>query len=171
MYNKPVTEGQGKIPGTRATMVKSVEGCISLAGSARRSGARNDCSKQCCKNMSYIINAKARSVCSAHCLIANIYSSGLIDFSRAVAVILSKVAALPLASRIQSTFTFRFDACEIRLGTSAGRANGCGGSNECNFQGEEVSLRFVTGFMEWLNLAVNISFFFFFYSNEMILER
>lgn len=86
---------------------------------------------------------------------------GLIDFSRAVAVILSKVAALPLASRIQSTFTFRFDACEIRLGTSAGRADG-GGSNECYFQGsEKVSPRFVTGFMEWLNLAVNISFFFF----------
>lgn len=85
---------------------------------------------------------------------------GLIDFSRAVAVILSKVAALPLASRIQSTFTFRFDACEIRLGTSAGRADG-GGSNECYFQGsEKVSPRFVTGFMEWLNLAVNISFFF-----------
>lgn len=78
--------------------------------------------KQYCKNMSYIINAKARSVLARPLSNSQYIFIGLIDFSRAVAVILSKVAALQLASRIQSTFTFRFDACEIRLGTSAGRA-------------------------------------------------
>lgn len=44
VYNKPMTEGQGRYRerGYGATMVKSLEGCISLAG--RASGvARNDC--------------------------------------------------------------------------------------------------------------------------------
>lgn len=71
--------------------------------------------KQYCKNMSYIINAKACSVLARPLSNSQYIFIGLIDFSRAVAVILSKVAAVQLASRIQSTFTFRFDAWEIRL--------------------------------------------------------
>lgn len=81
--------------------------------------------KQYCKNMSYIINARARTLAHHARPLSNsqYIFIGLIDFSRAPSVIFLKVAALPLASPSQSTFTFRFGAREIRFPT-ARPANG-----------------------------------------------
>lgn len=113
VYDKPVTEGQGRYRerGYGATMVKSLEGCISLAGRASAEWLEMIAArpKQYCKNMSYIINAKARSLLARPLSNSQYIFIGLIDFSRAVAVILSKVAAaqLRVADPINFYFSFR----------------------------------------------------------------
>lgn len=117
--------------------------------------------KQYCKNMSYIINAKARSVLARPLSNSQYIFIGLIDFSRAVAVILSKVAAVQLALRpINFYFPFR---C---MGDSS--LNECRPSEMVEVLEDRMNVifrvryhSFVRGFMEWLNLTVNISFFSF----------